>query len=87
MEEGAWSDESHSWTAGCMCIAYLDIRCTTGRKQASGGSVGSVPAVETLGPALNVDVTLKHTTYINSLMETVIPDGIGLFQQDRSSRC
>ena len=44
---------------------------------------------ETLSPAINVNVTMTHTTYlsivadhVHPLMETVFPDGCGLFQQD-----
>ncbi|KAK3509169.1 hypothetical protein QTP70_020280 [Hemibagrus guttatus] len=44
-----------------------------------------------LGPAIHVDVTLTCTTYlstvadhVHSFMETVFPDGCGLFQQDNA---
>ena len=44
---------------------------------------------ETLSPAINVNVTMTHTTYlsivadhVHPFMETVFPDGCGLFQQD-----
>lgn len=43
--------------------------------------------LETLGPAIHVHVTLIRTTYLNTVadfvdpfMETVFPDGCGLFQ-------
>ena len=46
---------------------------------------------ETLGPAIYVDVTLKHTIYLSIVadhehpfMETVFPEGCGLFQQDNA---
>lgn len=46
---------------------------------------------ETLGPAIHVDVTLTHTTFlsivadhVHPFMETVLPDGSGLFQQDNA---
>ncbi|KAK3566489.1 hypothetical protein QTP86_034054 [Hemibagrus guttatus] len=46
---------------------------------------------ETLGPAIHVDVTLTHTTclsivadHVHPSMETVFPDGCGLFQQDNA---
>ncbi|KAK3511397.1 hypothetical protein QTP70_007233 [Hemibagrus guttatus] len=46
---------------------------------------------ETLGPAVHVDVTLTRTTYLSTVtvyvhpfMETVFPDGCGLFQQDNA---
>ncbi|KAK3537400.1 hypothetical protein QTP70_008852 [Hemibagrus guttatus] len=45
-----------------------------------------------LGPAILVDVTLTRTTYLSIVadyvypfMETVFPDGCGLFQQDNAS--
>ncbi|KAK3513688.1 hypothetical protein QTP70_028775 [Hemibagrus guttatus] len=46
---------------------------------------------ETLGPAIHVDFTLARTTYlsiaadhVHPFMETVFPDGCGLFQQDNA---
>ena len=46
---------------------------------------------ETLGPAIHVDVPLTRTTYLSIVadhvlpfMETVFPDGSGLFQQDNA---
>ncbi|KAK3534421.1 hypothetical protein QTP86_015225, partial [Hemibagrus guttatus] len=46
---------------------------------------------ETLGPAIHVDVTVTHSTYLNIVtdhvhpfMETLFPDGCGLFQQDNA---
>ncbi|KAK3528924.1 hypothetical protein QTP70_012853 [Hemibagrus guttatus] len=48
---------------------------------------------ETSGPAFHVDVTLPRITYlsivadhVHPFMETVFPDGCGLFQQD-NARC
>ena len=44
-----------------------------------------------LGPAIHLDVTLTHTTYLNiaadhvhPFMETIFPDGCGFFQQDNT---
>ncbi|KAK3516948.1 hypothetical protein QTP70_028239, partial [Hemibagrus guttatus] len=65
--------------------------CTMGRRQAGGGSVmlWAMFCWETLGPADHVDVTLTCTTYlcivvehVYPFMETVFPDGCGVFQQD-----
>ncbi|KAK3570501.1 hypothetical protein QTP86_020077, partial [Hemibagrus guttatus] len=46
---------------------------------------------ESLSPAIHVDVTLARTTYLSNVadhvhpfMETVFPDGCGLFQQDNA---
>ncbi|KAK3548209.1 hypothetical protein QTP70_005161 [Hemibagrus guttatus] len=46
---------------------------------------------ETLGPAFHVDVTVTRSTYlsiavdhVHSFMETLFPDGCGLFQQDNA---
>ncbi|KAK3535233.1 hypothetical protein QTP70_005025 [Hemibagrus guttatus] len=67
--------------------------CTMGSRRASGGSVmlWSMFCWETLGPAIHVDVTLTRSTYLsivaehlNPFMETVFPDGCGLFQQDNA---
>lgn len=61
---------------------------TMGRRQA-GVMLWVVSCWETLGPAIYVDVTLTHTTYLNiaadqvhHLMEMVFHDGSGLFQQN-----
>ena len=62
-----------------------------GRSQAGGGSVmlWAMFCWETLGPAIRVDVTLTCTTclsivadHVHHFMETVVPDGRGLFLQD-----
>ena len=44
-----------------------------------------------MGPAIHVDVTLTHTTYLSTVadhvhpfMEPVFPEGCGLFQQDNA---
>ncbi|KAK3570978.1 hypothetical protein QTP86_031835, partial [Hemibagrus guttatus] len=67
--------------------------CTMGRRQARGGSVmlWAMFCWETLGPAIHVDVPLTRTTYLSNVadhvhpfMETVFPDGCGLFQQDNA---
>lgn len=49
---------------------------------------------ETLGPAIHVDVTLTHSTYISIIsdhihpfMETVYHDGCDLLQQDNAPSC
>ena len=65
-----------------------------GRKQAGGGRVMLWPMFcrETLGLAIHVDVTLIRITYpgivadhVHPFMETVFPDGSGIFQQDKAS--
>ena len=65
------------------------------RRQASRDSVVLWPVFcwETLGPAIHVDVTLTPTTYlsivadhVHPFMETVFPDGRGLFQQDNATK-
>ena len=67
--------------------------CTMGRRQASGGRVmlWAMFCWETLGPAIHVDATLTDNTYqsfgadhVHSFMETVFPDGCGLFQQSKN---
>ncbi|KAK3525669.1 hypothetical protein QTP70_004315 [Hemibagrus guttatus] len=67
--------------------------CTMGRRQACGGSamLWAMFCWETLGPAIHVEVTLTRITYlsivavhVHTLMETVFPDGCGLFQQDNA---
>ncbi|KAK3564923.1 hypothetical protein QTP86_031044 [Hemibagrus guttatus] len=65
-----------------------------GKKASQGGGSVMLWAMfcwETLGPAIHVDVTLTRTTYlsivtdhVHPLMETVFPDGCGLFQQDNA---
>ena len=66
---------------------------TMGRKQAGGGSVmlWAMFCCETLGPGINVNVTLTRTTYLNIVadqvhpfMATVFSNGSGLFQQDNT---
>ena len=68
---------------------YMAPGCTMGRRQAGGGSVmlWAMFCWETLDPAIQVDVNLTGTTYlsivadhVHSFMETVFPDGCGLFQ-------
>ena len=65
--------------------------CTMGRRQGDRDSVmlWTMFCWEALGPAIYVDVTLTHITYLSIVeghvlpfMETVFPDGCGLFQQD-----
>ncbi|KAK3528676.1 hypothetical protein QTP70_007720 [Hemibagrus guttatus] len=67
--------------------------CTMGRRRAGGGSVllWKMFCWETLGPAVHVDVTVTRSTYlsivadhVHSFMETLFPDGCGLFQQDNA---
>lgn len=59
---------------------------TMGRRQASGGSVmfWATFCWKTLGPAIDVVVTLTHATYLNIVADqvypflaTVFPDGSG----------
>ena len=83
---------------GQVCVHHLPGEhmapgCTMGRRQAGGGSVmlWAMFCWETLGPAIHVDVTLTRTTYlsivadhVHPFMETVFPDGCGLFQQDNA---
>ncbi|KAF7668605.1 hypothetical protein LDENG_00001170 [Lucifuga dentata] len=49
--------------------------CTMGRKQASGGSemIWVMFCWETLGPAVDVDVPLTCTTYLNIAADQVQP--------------
>ncbi|MCI4377385.1 hypothetical protein PGIGA_G00202980 [Pangasianodon gigas] len=65
--------------------------CSTGRRQAGGGSVmpWAMFCWETLGPGIYVSATLTRTTYLNIVadqvhpfMATVFPNGSGLLQQD-----
>ncbi|KAK3530443.1 hypothetical protein QTP86_024354 [Hemibagrus guttatus] len=81
---------------GRECVCHLHGEqmapgCIMGRRQAGGGSVmlWAMSCWETLGPAIHVDVTLTHTTYLSVVadhvqpfMETVFPDDCSLFQQD-----
>ena len=53
--------------------------------------LGAMFCWDTLGPAIHVDFTLTHTTYlsivedhVHPFMEMVFPDGCGLFQQDNA---
>ncbi|KAK3566845.1 hypothetical protein QTP86_004548 [Hemibagrus guttatus] len=77
----AWSDESR------FLLHHM------GRRKAGRGSVmlWAMFCWETLGHAIHVDVTLTRTTYlsiaadhVHPFMETVFPDGCGLFQQDNA---
>ena len=76
----------------CLPGEHMVPGCTIGRRQASRGSVilWAMFCWETLCSAIHVDVTLTCTTYLNIVadhgqpfMETVCPDGCGLFQQDK----
>ncbi|KAK3569465.1 hypothetical protein QTP86_031433 [Hemibagrus guttatus] len=67
--------------------------CNVGRRQAGGGSVilWAKCCLETLGPAIHVDVTFTRITYlsivadyVHTFIETLFPDGCGLFQQDNA---
>ena len=65
--------------------------CNMGRWLADGDSLMLLAmfCLETLGPAIHVDVTwhLPHSIvadHIYPLMETVFPDGCGLFHQDNA---
>lgn len=55
------------------------------------GKIWAMFCSETLGPAICVDVTLAHKTYLNIVidhvhifMEMVFPVGCGLLQQDNA---
>ncbi|KAK3519768.1 hypothetical protein QTP70_003892 [Hemibagrus guttatus] len=72
---------------------HMTPGCTMGRRRAGGGSVllWAMFCWETLGPAIHVDVTLTRSTYlsivadhVHPFMETLFPDGCGLFQQDNA---
>ena len=76
-------------------VEHMAPGCTVGRRQAGGDSVmlWAMSCWETLGPAIHVDVTLTHTTYLSIVADhehpvviTVFPDGCGLFQQDNAPR-
>ena len=60
-----------TWNAGCVGVAYhgeqMATGCTTGRRQAGGGSVmiWAMLCWETLGAAIHVDVTLTRTIYLS----------------------
>ncbi|KAK3558608.1 hypothetical protein QTP86_021665 [Hemibagrus guttatus] len=83
---------------GRMCVPllpgeHLAPGCIMGRRRAGGGSVllRSMFRWETLGPAVHVDVTVTRSNYLNIVtdhvhpfMETLFPDGCGLFQQDNA---
>ncbi|KAK3525149.1 hypothetical protein QTP86_019533, partial [Hemibagrus guttatus] len=65
--------------------------CTMGRRRAGRGSVmlWAMFCWEILGPAVHVDVTVTRSTdlsiaadHVHLFMETLFPDGCGLFQQD-----
>ncbi|KAK3515693.1 hypothetical protein QTP70_028532 [Hemibagrus guttatus] len=71
----------------------MAARCTMGRRQAGRGSImfWAMFCWETFSSAIHVDVTLTCTTYLSTaadhvhpFMETVFPDGCGLFQQDNA---
>ncbi|KAK3533885.1 hypothetical protein QTP70_033007 [Hemibagrus guttatus] len=84
--------------AGRVCVHLLPGKhmapaCTMGRRRAGGGSLmlWAMFCWETLGPAIHGDVTLTRSTYlsivtdhVHPFMETVFPDGCGLFQQDNA---
>ncbi|KAK3559176.1 hypothetical protein QTP86_005072 [Hemibagrus guttatus] len=93
----AWSDEScfllhHVDGLRRLLGEHMAPGCTIGRRQACDGSVmlWAMFCWETLGP-IHVDVTLTRTTYlsivtdhVHPFMETVFPDGYGLFWQDNA---
>ncbi|KAK3529548.1 hypothetical protein QTP70_031966 [Hemibagrus guttatus] len=79
-------------SAGCVCITYLgktwhqDALWEEGKLAEEASCFGQYSAGK---PAIHVDVTLIRTTYLSNVadhvhpfMETVFPDGCGLFQQD-----
>ncbi|KAK3513336.1 hypothetical protein QTP70_012369 [Hemibagrus guttatus] len=83
---------------GRVCVRLLPGEhmppgCTMGRRRAGGDSVllWSMFYWETLGPAVHVDVNVTRSTYlsivadhVHPFMETLFPDGCGLFQQDNA---
>ena len=86
-------------TEGCVHMRRLSRdhrapRCTMGRRQARWrqcDALGNV-LLGNFGSCHQVDNTLTHTTYLSIVtnhvlpfMETVFPDGCGLFQQDYAS--
>ncbi|KAK3561744.1 hypothetical protein QTP86_012991 [Hemibagrus guttatus] len=95
-----WSDESCfllNHVDGRVCGLpgeHIAPGCTMGRRRVGGGSVllWAMFCWETLGPAVHVDVTLTRSTYlsivadhVHPFMETLFPDGCGLFQQDKKA--
>ncbi|KAE8297395.1 Transposable element Tcb1 transposase Transposable element Barney transposase [Larimichthys crocea] len=92
-----WALKHQHWTAEqWKKVAWSDVRRLPGKHMAQAGGGGSVMlwamfCWETLGPVIHVDVTLTPTTYLNIVtdhvhpfMETVFPDGSGLFQQENA---
>ncbi|KAK3532871.1 hypothetical protein QTP70_001156 [Hemibagrus guttatus] len=94
----AWTDESRFLLHHVVCVRLLPGEHmapgrTMGRSRAGGGSVllWSMFCWETLGPTVHVDVTVTRSTYlsiaadhVHPFMETLFPDGCGLFQQDNA---
>ena len=78
----------------CVCVAYMNTWHQDALWEEGKPAEGSVMhwaifCCQTLGSAIRVDVSLTHTTYLSIVaehvypfMETVFPDGCGLFQQD-----
>ncbi|KAF7641348.1 hypothetical protein LDENG_00283840, partial [Lucifuga dentata] len=84
------------WTAGCVCVVYLEKRCTKMHYEKKVSwwrqcdDLGDV-LLGNLESCIHVDVTLTRTTYLNiaadqvhHFMVTVFPNGNGLFQQDNA---
>ena len=90
-----WPCLMNHQVGGWVCVRHLPGEhmapgCTMGRRQAGWGSVmlWAMFCWETLGPAIHVDVSLTHTTYISFVAdrahpftETVSPNDCGLYQQ------
>ena len=100
-KEFAWSDDSRfllDHVNGSVLVRRLPGEvmspgCTVGRRQAGGGSVmlWEMFCLETLGPAIHVDINLTRVNDLNIIadqvhpfMAMVFPDGSGLFQQDNA---
>ncbi|MCI4380731.1 hypothetical protein PGIGA_G00243310 [Pangasianodon gigas] len=97
----AWSDESRllpgayaslTWGRDGTRIHYRK-KASWRRQCDARGSVmlWAMFCWETLGPGIHVDVTLRHTNYLNIVagqvkpfMATVFPNGSGIFQQDNA---
>ena len=85
-----FSFTSRGWPGACASLTWGihgTRSCTIGRRQAGRSSVMLWPMFcwETSGPAIHVDVTTYQSIladHEHPFMETVFPDGCGLFQQD-----
>ncbi|KAK3555028.1 hypothetical protein QTP86_005693 [Hemibagrus guttatus] len=86
-----------TWMAECVCVSYLgntwhqDALWEEGGLAEAVSCFGQCSAGKPCGPAVHVDVTVTRSTYlsiaadhVHSFMETLFPDGCGLFQQDNA---